>query len=111
MEQVCVGLAYAHRHGIVHRDVKPANLMISRDSGVLKVLDFGVAGRVDADPGAAGPDAHGDAELHVARAGRRARPSDQRSDIFSVGLVLYELLTYRQAFSGDSQQVDSARRC
>ena len=52
MEQVCVGLAYAHRHGIVHRDVKPANLMISRDSGVLKVLDFGVAGRVDADPGA-----------------------------------------------------------
>ena len=49
MEQVCVGLAYAHRHGIVHRDVKPANLMISRDSGVLKVLDFGVAGRVDAD--------------------------------------------------------------
>ena len=79
MEQVCVGLAYAHRHGIVHRDVKPANLMISRDSGVLKVLDFGVAGRVDADPGAAGPDAHGDAELHVPGAGRRAgvRPPER----------------------------------
>ena len=104
MEQVCVGLAYAHRHGIVHRDVKPANLMISRDSGVLKVLDFGVAGRVDADPGARGPDAHGDAELHVARSRSSGQPSDHRSDIFSVGLVLYELLTYRQAFSGESQQ-------
>ena len=82
MEQVCVGLAYAHRHGIVHRDVKPANLMISRDSGVLKVLDFGVAGRVDADPGAAGPDAHGDAELHVPRAGRRAAVGPPERHLF-----------------------------
>ncbi|MEO5823863.1 MAG: serine/threonine-protein kinase [Vicinamibacteraceae bacterium] len=101
MEQVCVGLAYAHRHGIVHRDVKPANLMISRDSGVLKVLDFGVAGRVDADPGTQmlmGTPNYMSPEQVV------GQPSDHRSDIFSVGLVLYELLTYRQAFSGESQQ-------
>jgi hypothetical protein len=103
MEQVCVGLAYAHRHGIVHRDVKPANLMISRDSGVLKVLDFGVAGRVDADAGLQnqmlmGTPNYMSPEQVVGQA------SDQRSDIFSVGLVLYELLTYRQAFSGESQQ-------
>jgi eukaryotic-like serine/threonine-protein kinase len=103
IEQVCVGLAYAHRHGIVHRDVKPANLMISRDSGVLKVLDFGVAGRVDADPGAQGQMLMGTPN-YMSPEQVVGQPSDQRSDIFSVGLVLYELLTYHQAFSGESQQ-------
>jgi hypothetical protein len=103
MEQVCVGLAYAHRHGIVHRDVKPANLMISRDSGVLKVLDFGVAGRVDADPGAEGQMLMGTPN-YMSPEQVVGQPSDHRSDIFSVGLVLYELLTYHQAFSGETQQ-------
>jgi serine/threonine protein kinase len=103
MEQVCVGLAYAHRHGIVHRDVKPANLMISRDSGVLKVLDFGVAGRVDADPALQGQMLMGTPN-YMSPEQVVGQPSDHRSDIFSVGLVLYELLTYRQAFSGESQQ-------
>ncbi len=103
MEQVCVGLAYAHRHGIVHRDVKPANLMISRDSGVLKVLDFGVAGRVDADPDAQGQMLMGTPN-YMSPEQVVGQPSDHRSDIFSVGLVLYEFLTYHQAFSGESQQ-------
>ena len=103
MEQVCVGLAYAHRHGIVHRDVKPANLMISRDSGVLKVLDFGVAGRVDADPVLQGQMLMGTPN-YMSPEQVVGQASDHRSDIFSVGLVLYELLTYRQAFSGESQQ-------
>jgi predicted Ser/Thr protein kinase len=103
MEQVCVGLAYAHRHGIVHRDVKPANLMISRDSGVLKVLDFGVAGRVDADPGAQGQMLMGTPN-YMSPEQVVGQASDHRSDIFAVGLVLYELITYRQAFSGDTQQ-------
>jgi len=103
MEQVCVGLAYAHRHGIVHRDVKPANLMISRDSGVLKVLDFGVAGRVDADPGPQGQMLMGTPN-YMSPEQVVGQASDHRSDIFSVGLVLYELLTYSQAFSGESQQ-------
>ena len=103
MEQVCVGLAYAHRHGIVHRDVKPANLMISRDSGVLKVLDFGVAGRLDADPGAENQMLMGTPN-YMSPEQVVGQPSDHRSDIFSVGLVLYELLTYHQAFSGESQQ-------
>jgi hypothetical protein len=103
MEQVCVGLAYAHRHGIVHRDVKPANLMISRDSGVLKVLDFGVAGRLDADQGAQGQMLMGTPN-YMSPEQIVGQPSDHRSDIFSVGLVLYELLTYHQAFRGESQQ-------
>jgi eukaryotic-like serine/threonine-protein kinase len=103
IEQVCVGLAYAHRHGIVHRDVKPANLMISRESGVLKVLDFGVAGRVDADAGAQGQMLMGTPN-YMSPEQVVGQPADHRSDIFAVGLVLYELLTYHQAFSGPSQQ-------
>jgi predicted Ser/Thr protein kinase len=103
VEQVCVGLAYAHRHGIVHRDVKPANLMISRDSGVLKVLDFGVAGRLDADQGAQGQMLMGTPN-YMSPEQVVGQPTDHRSDIFSVGLVLYELLAYHQAFSGESQQ-------
>ena len=103
VEQVCVGLAYAHRHGIVHRDVKPANLMVSRDSGVLKVLDFGVAGRLDADQGNEGQMLMGTPN-YMSPEQVVGQQSDHRSDIFSVGLVLYELLAYHQAFSGDSQQ-------
>ena len=77
--------------------------MISRDSGVLKVLDFGVAGRVDADPALPGQMLMGTPN-YMSPEQVVGQPSDHRSDIFSVGLVLYELLTYRQAFSGESQQ-------
>jgi predicted Ser/Thr protein kinase len=101
VQEICQGLAYAHRHGIVHRDIKPANLMISRDSGVLKVLDFGVAGRMDAQGHATmlmGTPNYMSPEQIV------GYQIDQRSDIFSVGLVLYELISCRRAFTGDSQQ-------
>ena len=106
MEQVCVGLAYAHRHGIVHRDVKPANLMISRDSGVLKVLDFGVAGRVDADPGLQGQMLMGTPN-YMSPEQVVGQASDHRSDIFSVGLVLYELLTLLAGLQWRVAAVDS----
>jgi serine/threonine-protein kinase len=101
MIEVCSGLAYAHKHGIIHRDIKPANLMVSRDSSILKVLDFGIAragesaltqvGMVVGTPNYMSPEQiRGDA-------------IDHRSDIFAVGLVLYELLSYRQAFTADTQ--------
>ena len=100
-QQICQGLGYAHRHGIVHRDIKPANLMVSRESGVLKVLDFGVAGRVETEGVQTllmGTPNYMSPEQIVGQA------IDQRSDIFSVGLVLYELMSCRQAFTADSQQ-------
>ena len=101
MADVCSGLAYAHRHGIVHRDVKPANLMVSRDSHAVKILDFGIArgaestltqvGMVIGTPNYMSPEQV------------EGRAIDTRSDIFAVGAVLYELLTYRQAFRADTQ--------
>jgi tetratricopeptide (TPR) repeat protein/predicted Ser/Thr protein kinase len=98
----CQGLAFAHRHGIIHRDVKPANLMVSRDSGALKVLDFGIARGMDSSLTQAGmvmgtPNYMSPEQLE-------GRPLDHRSDVFALGLVLYEVLGYRQAFTGDTPQ-------
>src|SRR5688572_19293807 len=107
IEDVCRGLAYAHKAGIVHRDMKPANIQIDSD-GVVKVLDFGIA-RI-------GEQRAGEQELtrvgsimgtpnYMAPEQINPGTADQRSDVFSVGLVLYELLTYRRAFGADSYTV------
>jgi len=98
LEELCDGLAYAHRSGIVHRDIKPANLMVDAD-GVLKILDFGIvrigdAGGTNASGGLVGTVNYMSPEQVVGRG------VDRRSDIFAVGLVAYELISGRQAFRG-----------
>jgi serine/threonine-protein kinase len=100
-QQICHGLGYAHRHGVVHRDIKPANLMVIRESGVLKVLDFGVAGRVETE---GVPTLLMGTPNYMSPEQIIGQPIDQRSDIFSVGLVLYELMSCRQAFTADTQE-------
>jgi serine/threonine protein kinase len=98
--QVAEGLAYAHQHGVVHRDVKPANIMILNNNGPAKITDFGIArmrtaevrtqtGVVLGSPRYMSPEQV---------AGKRAEP---RSDIFSLGVIFYEMLTGKQAFTGD----------
>ena len=99
LEELCDGLAYAHRAGIVHRDIKPSNLMINRD-GLLKILDFGIA-RV-ADSGHTQAGAMIGTPNYMSPEQVRGQGIDLRSDVFAVGLVFYELLSYRQAFPGDS---------
>jgi hypothetical protein len=103
--ELCAGLGYAHRNGIVHRDIKPANLMITTE-GSLKILDFGLA-RMAADATSAGLTRAGalmGTPQYMAPEQIEGLPADQASDIFSVGLVLYELLAYRRAFPGESAQ-------
>ena len=99
MMDVCSGLAYAHKHGIVHRDVKPANLIVTRDSGV-KILDFGIARAADSTLTQVGM--RMGTPNYMSPEQVEGKAVDHRSDIFAVGAVLYELLVYRQAFQADN---------
>jgi eukaryotic-like serine/threonine-protein kinase len=103
--QVARGLAYAHEHGVVHRDVKPANIIVLRNRRP-KITDFGIARLGEADV-LAGSRA-GSPKYMSPEQIRGDGALDGRSDIFSLGAVLYEMLTGRQAFGG-AEVVDIMR--
>jgi serine/threonine-protein kinase len=99
---VLAALDYAHRHGIVHRDIKPANVMLTR-TGDVKVMDFGIA-RAMNDTGntmTATSAVMGTAQ-YLSPEQARGEVVDARSDLYSAGVLLYELLTGRPPFTGDS---------
>ena len=104
MEDLCEGLEYAHAAGLVHRDIKPANLMITNESGVLKILDFGIA-RGSGDSGLTEVGTMMGTPNYMSPEQASGQTVDHRSDIFSVGSVIYEMLVYRQAFPGKDWQV------
>lgn len=99
---LCDGLAWAHKSRIIHRDVKPANVMVTQD-GTLKIIDFGIARLVDSGMtqtrGIVGTPHYMSPEQLEGRA------ADHLSDIFSVGLVMYELLSFHRAFPGEVPHV------
>jgi serine/threonine-protein kinase len=97
--RVAEALHHAHMQRIVHRDVKPANIMLL-ESGEPKVMDFGIA-KVDASQLTASGQFLG-TPLYMSPEQALAHPVDARSDIFSLGAVLYEMLTGRQAFAGEN---------
>jgi predicted Ser/Thr protein kinase len=100
MEQLAGGLAYAHLLGIVHRDIKPANLMVDR-LGTLKILDFGIArlgGSGMTQAGMLMGTLNYMSPEQVSGVG-----VDHLADVFAVGAVFYEILSYRRAFPGDLQ--------
>src|SRR5205807_10500171 len=109
-QQIVSGLSAAHEKGIVHRDLKPENLFITNDERV-KILDFGIA-KLTSSPQSANPDISEDATRKVltnpgvvmgtvgymSPEQVRGQPADHRSDIFSFGAILHEMITSRRAF-------------
>jgi len=97
----CQALNFSHQHGIIHRDVKPANIMISKN-GAVKVMDFGIA-RALADANSVTQTAAviGTAQ-YLSPEQARGEKVDARSDVYSLGCVLYEILTGEPPFVGDS---------
>ena len=95
-------LDYAHRHGIVHRDIKPANAMLTR-TGDVKVMDFGIARAMnDAGTTMTATSAVMGTAQYLSPEQARGEVVDARSDLYSTGVLLYELLTGRPPFTGDS---------
>ena len=97
--QVADGLAFAHERGIVHRDIKPGNIMLL-DSGHAKIMDFGLARMRAADHKTVSGMVLG-TPRYMSPEQVAGQPVDQRSDIFSLGIVLYEMLTGAKLFGGE----------
>jgi Tol biopolymer transport system component len=109
---IAAGLEAAHERGIVHRDLKPANITVTGD-GAVKILDFGLAKALArADGIESPPPASGDTRdgrllgtpAYMSPEQARGKPVDRRTDIWAFGCVLYEMLTGRAAFDGDTAQ-------
>jgi serine/threonine-protein kinase len=102
IEGACAGLAHAHRAGVVHLDIKPDNLMLD-ESGVAKVLDFGIARVLQ---GEALATRHIVGTLRYMSPEQIAgEPLDRRSDVFSLGCSLFELLAYEPAYAGSTKEI------
>lgn len=104
IEQVCSALAYAHRNDVIHRDVKPANVIVQPD-GVAKLLDFGIARQEKQERGLTRTGNVIGTIHYMAPERLRDRAFDGRSDIFSAGIMLYQLLTGQLPFAGEDASV------
>ena len=97
--QICSGLSFAHQHGVVHRDVKPANIMLT-SGGLVKLVDFGIARVASTNLTQTGTLLGTPSYMSPEQI--QGEKVDQRADIFSLGIVLYEVLTGRLPFEGEN---------
>jgi len=98
--RVCEALSYAHRHNVIHRDVKPANIMVTKE-GVVKVVDFGIARLTDMS--LTQPHMMIGSRAYMSPQLYKGERADARADIWAAGVTLYEFIAYRRPFGGDSE--------
>ncbi len=94
------GLGYAHKESIIHRDIKPSNIRILED-GTVKIMDFGIAKSLQSQSSLTQTGITLGTSAYLAPEQIRGEPLDQRTDIFTLGILAYELLTYRKPFRGE----------
>lgn len=104
-EQVLAALRHAHTHGLVHRDIKPSNIMVTAD-GTIRLMDFGIAkdltGGINAQQGLTQTGALVGSPWYMSPEQCRGEDLDARSDLYSVGCMMYECLTGKHPFTGDN---------
>jgi Protein kinase domain len=98
--RVCEALSYAHSHSVVHRDIKPGNIMVTKE-GVVKVVDFGIARLTDMS--LTQPNMMIGSRAYMSPQLYKGERADARADIWAVGVTLYELLASQRPFNGDSE--------
>ncbi len=104
-KQMCQGLDAAHRQGVVHRDIKPQNMLILPESGELKIMDFGIAQPVSMKEGASGLTTEGmvmGTPDYIPPEQAQGQSADFRSDIYALGVVLFETFTGKLPFRADN---------
>jgi serine/threonine-protein kinase len=97
LEQIAAGLAYAHRRGVAHRDIKPENIRVLTD-GSVKIMDFGIARIVSNESGITRPGIAIGSASHMSPEQIEGGPVDHRTDLFSWGVLAYELFSGRKPF-------------
>lgn len=103
--QIAAGLHHAHTHGVVHRDIKPENIAVT-DDGVVRILDFGLA-RITGESAVTGKGETLGTLSYMSPEQLRGDAIDHRTDIWSLGVVMYEMVTGRRPFRGDIKEATS----
>jgi serine/threonine-protein kinase len=104
-KQMCHGLGAAHDQGVVHRDIKPQNMLILPETGELKIMDFGISRRTEVQPGTSGLTTAGTVmgtPDYMPPEQAQGKPADFRSDIYSLAVVFFETFTGKLPFRGEN---------